>query len=88
MGSLITNIVGYQPKTKFGDPPSPCTMSRIGGYFQKLSYGSKTSVITSEGLGEMFDGDGATENFPHVDGGLSVGSSMRIAGSEDPHRRD
>ena len=30
-----------------------------GGYFQKLSFGSKSSGITSEGLGEMFEGDSA-----------------------------
>ena len=28
-----------------------------GGYFQKLSYGSETFDMTSEGLGEMFEGD-------------------------------
>ena len=27
--------------------------------FQKLSYGSKTLYMTSEGLGEMFEGDSA-----------------------------
>ena len=29
------------------------------GYFPKLSYGSETSDMTSEGLGEMFEGDSA-----------------------------
>ena len=29
------------------------------GKFQKLSYGSETSDMTSEGLGEMFEGDSA-----------------------------
>ena len=28
-----------------------------GGYFQKLLKGSETSDMTSEGLGEMFEGD-------------------------------
>ena len=35
--------------------------------------------MTSEGLGEIFEGDSAS-----VDGGLSGGSSMRRPGSEDP----
>ena len=30
-----------------------------GGYFEKLSNGSKTSDMTSEGLGEGFEGDSA-----------------------------
>jgi hypothetical protein len=30
-----------------------------GGYFQKLSYGSETSDMTSKGLEEMFEGDSA-----------------------------
>jgi hypothetical protein len=30
-----------------------------GGYFEKLSKGSKTSDMTSEGLGEVFEGDSA-----------------------------
>jgi hypothetical protein len=29
------------------------------GYFEKLSKGSKTSVMTSDGLGEVFEGDSA-----------------------------
>ena len=28
-----------------------------GGYFQKLSYGSEASDMTSEGLGEMFEAE-------------------------------
>jgi hypothetical protein len=32
-----------------------------GAYFQKFSYGSKTSDMTSEGLGEMFEG--GSSNF-------------------------
>jgi hypothetical protein len=30
-----------------------------GGYFQKLSYDSETSDMTSDGLGEMFECDSA-----------------------------
>jgi hypothetical protein len=30
-----------------------------GGYFEKLSKGSKTEDMTSEGLGEVFKGDSA-----------------------------
>ena len=37
-----------------------------GGYFQKFSFNSETSDMTSKGLGEMFEGDSADtvpENF-------------------------
>ena len=34
-------------------------MSGKGGDFQKLSQGSETSDMTSERLGEMFEGDSA-----------------------------
>jgi hypothetical protein len=40
-----------------------------GGYFEKLSKGSKTSVMISEGLGEVCEGDSAdtcSEKFPLV----------------------
>ena len=40
-----------------------------GGYFEKLSYGSETLDMTSEGLGEMFKGDSAdtcAEKLPLV----------------------
>ena len=44
--------------------------------------------MTSEGLGEMFEGDSAdTWAKKRVDGGLSGGLSVRKPGSEDPHRR-
>ena len=46
--------------------------------------------MTSDWLGEMFEGDSADAlagKFPSVDGGPSGGSSVRRAGSEDPHRR-
>ena len=44
----------------FGDPPSPALCKFLageGGYFEKLSYGSETLDMTSEGLEEMFEGD-------------------------------
>jgi hypothetical protein len=61
--------------------PPPCTSIYFGGhggYFQKLFWGSKTLDITSEGLGEMYEGDSAGKNlmahvscavkfFPHVE---------------------
>ena len=34
-------------------------MGGKGGYFEKLSKGSKTSDMSSEGLGEVFEGDSA-----------------------------
>ena len=43
-------------------PPTPRTMWFLGGkggYFEKLSDGSKTSDMTSEGLGVVFEGDSA-----------------------------
>jgi hypothetical protein len=49
------NILKY-----WGDTPYPLTMQilvRKGGYFQKLSWGSKTSDMYSEGMGQMFGGD-------------------------------
>ena len=39
--------------------------------------------MTSEGLGEIFEGDSA-DMFAHVDVGLSGGSSVSRPGSEDP----
>ena len=39
----------------FGDPAFPQHyFGRKGGYFQKLSNGSETLQITSEGLGDLF----------------------------------
>jgi hypothetical protein len=58
---LIANI-RIPTKKKFGDPPTPCTMQFLGkkgGYFEKLTKGSKTYDITSEGLGEVFKGESA-----------------------------
>ena len=48
-----------------------------GGYFEKLSKGSETSDMTSEGLGEMFEGDSAdmcAGKFPLV----SMGAERRV----------
>ena len=42
-------------------------LGRQGGYFQKLSEGSETSDMTSEGLGEMFELDSA-DSAPAVAG--------------------
>jgi hypothetical protein len=45
-----------------GTPPTPRTMRFLvgkGGYFEKLSMLSKTSDMTLEGLGEVFEGDSA-----------------------------
>ena len=48
--------------------------------------------MTSEGLGEMFEGDSADtcgEKFPLTSmGGPSCGSRVLRPGSEDPHRRE
>ena len=43
--------------------------------------------MTSEGLGEMFEGDSADTCAASVDGGPSGGSRVRRSGSEEPHRR-
>jgi hypothetical protein len=46
--------------------------------------------MTSEGLGEMYEGDFAdlcmAKISAHVGGGLSGGSSVHRTRSEDPHR--
>ena len=61
-------------------PPALCYIwADKGGYFQKLSEDSKTSDMTSEGLGEMFEGDSADtggEQFPLT---LMVGRANRQA---------
>ena len=82
------------PKKNWGPllPPALCYIwADKGGYFQKLYYASETSDMTSEGLGEMFEGDSvdtAVENFRSCGWGLSGGSSVHRPGSEDPHRRE
>ena len=50
-----------------------------------MCYGSETSDMTSEGLGEMFKCDSA-DMVAVVDGGPSRVSSVHRPGSEDPHR--
>ena len=44
---------------KIGDPPHYVIFGQTGGYFKKLSWGSETFYMTSEGLGEMFEADSA-----------------------------
>ena len=76
------------PPTKLGTPPSPRTMLFLagkGGYFNKLSQGSETLVMTSEGLGKMLDLTLQTR----VPVNLQLcqwGSSVRRPGNEDPPR--
>ena len=56
-----------------------------------MSSSSESSDMTSEGLGEMFEGDSAEmfagKNSASAEGGLSGGSRVRGHGSEDPPRR-
>ena len=45
---------------EFEDPPSPSTMQFLGGqrgYFKKLSKGSETMDMISEGWRDIFEGD-------------------------------
>ena len=62
-----------------------------GGYLPNLSKGSETLVMTSEGLGEMFQKWICRHihriTSAGVDEGPSGGSSMRRPGSEDLHWR-
>ena len=58
----LKNIVSqhFQPKIWISD--MICILKALpalckGGHFQKLSYGSETLHMTSEGLGQMFEGD-------------------------------
>ena len=64
MHGLLSNKNIRMPinNKKSGTPPTPRTMTLLGGqggYFQKSSRDSETSDTTSEGLGEMFEGDSA-----------------------------
>ena len=55
----MTKILRFQPKKVWG-PPYPTHYAIFGGkggYSEKLSKGSKTSDMTSERLGEVFEGD-------------------------------
>ena len=67
-----------------GENPSPRTIRLLGGkggYFEKLSKGSKTLDMTCEGLGEMFGGDFADvrrKYFANANEGPSGGSSAQI----------
>ena len=88
MGCSVTKILGFQSTTNNGDPPNPRTIIYLvgqGGYFQKLSYGSETLDMTSEGLGEMFEGDSAdtcTGKFPLT----SLGSERRVSRAQTRER--
>jgi hypothetical protein len=62
-----------------------------GGYFEKLSKGSKTSDMTSEGLGKMFEGDSAdmrAGKFPLVLMGGRAHGQACPDGERDPHWRE
>ena len=64
-------------------------MSGGGGHFQKLSYGSKTSDMTSEGLGNMFVRDSAdtcTGKFQLMSmGGRAEGQACADPGARTPN---
>jgi hypothetical protein len=55
-GLLSNKNIRITTKKKIRGPP--LTFGK-GGYFEKLSKGSKTSDMTPEGLGEVFEGDSA-----------------------------
>ena len=58
-----------------------------GGYFEKLSNGSKTSDMTSEGLGEVFEGNSAetcAEKFPLVSMGGRTNCQACADGKRGP----
>ena len=75
------NIRIPHPKNNWGRPLSPAlcyNWADKGGYFQNLSYGSETSDMTSEGFGEMLEGDSADmcgRKFPLMSMGGSIGMS-------------
>ena len=68
-----------------------CTGSIFWVYFQKSSGDSETSDMTSEGLGEMFEGYSAETSAGKLlltlMGVLALGSTYARPGSKDPHRR-
>ena len=69
MGSNSRKHVYLNPKKNRGPLLSPALCyiwTNKGGDFQKLSYGSETLGITSEGLGEMFEGDFANMCAAHA----------------------
>jgi hypothetical protein len=58
-----------------------------GGYFEKLSNGSKTSDMTSEGSGEVFEGNSADTcagKFPLVSMGGQVNGHACADGERGP----
>ena len=58
-----------------------------GGYFEKSSKGSKTSDMTSEGFGEVFEGDSADTcagKFPLVLMGGRANSQACADGERGP----
>jgi hypothetical protein len=58
-----------------------------GGHFEKLSNGSKTSDMTLEGLGEVFEGDSADTcagKFPLVSMGGRVNGQAWADGERGP----
>ena len=63
-------------------------MGGRGGYFEKLAYGSETKDITSEGLGEISEGDFSeiyAEKYPIVSMGGRVDlSTVRRWGTLTP----
>ena len=75
---------------KSGTPPTPRTMTLLGGqggYFQKSSRDSETSDTTSEGLGETFEGDSAdtwTRKFPLMSMGGQANSQACADGERGP----
>jgi hypothetical protein len=77
-----------QIKQNFGKPPTMTYLGGKGGYFEKLSWGSETSGMTSERLGEMFEGDSA--DMCAVKFTLMLMRPVKCAqtGSEDPHRSE
>jgi hypothetical protein len=79
---ILAPSLDFNQKQIWGTPPTPRTMRFLGGkglYFEKLSKGSKTSDMTSEGLGEVFEGDSAdmcAGKFPLVSmGGRANGQA-------------
>ena len=76
---------------KIRGPPYPRTMTYLGGqggYFEKLFEGSETSDMTSEGLGEILEGDSADtcgRKFPLVSmGGRADMLSVHRRGARTP----
>jgi hypothetical protein len=60
-GFILTKKGDINPRKKSETPLAPWggIFRFFCGKFQKLSYGSETLNMTSEGLGEMFEGDSA-----------------------------